>query len=118
MDIFRLLIMQFNWSFHYMSLYLFFTLQYNQESNDIFDASPSSLARAESSLLVSRTQDQDEYTCVVTSGAKTTRGSTIVYSTGHYLSVKHIYLNFTHSKTPFLIFTPIVRYIQEKNRNI
>ncbi|KAI8433855.1 hypothetical protein MSG28_015807 [Choristoneura fumiferana] len=49
--------------------------EYTQESNDIFDVSPTSLARVESTLLVSRTLGQDEYTCVATAGAKTARGA-------------------------------------------
>ncbi|XP_063390307.1 neural/ectodermal development factor IMP-L2-like [Cydia fagiglandana] len=55
--------------------------EYDQESNEIFDTNPTSLARISSTLLVTRTAGRDEYTCVAVAGAKTERVHSVVYST-------------------------------------
>ncbi|XP_075987630.1 neural/ectodermal development factor IMP-L2-like isoform X2 [Anticarsia gemmatalis] len=55
--------------------------EYDVESTELIDSNPSSLARVVSTLLVSRTVDQDVYTCLVTSGSKTMRATTVVVNT-------------------------------------
>ncbi|KAM3968990.1 neural/ectodermal development factor IMP-L2-like [Aphomia sociella] len=55
--------------------------EYNMESNELIDTNPTSLARVLSTLLVTRTKDRDEYTCLVKSGMKVARASTTVYRT-------------------------------------
>ncbi|XP_023941516.1 neural/ectodermal development factor IMP-L2 [Bicyclus anynana] len=54
--------------------------EYDKESNEIIDTNPSSLARVTSTLLVSRSEDPAEYTCLVLAGSNTARASTLVYS--------------------------------------
>ncbi|XP_022828625.1 neural/ectodermal development factor IMP-L2-like isoform X1 [Spodoptera litura] len=53
--------------------------EYDVESNELIDSNPSSLARVISTLLVTRTSGHDVYTCLVTSGTKTARATTVVY---------------------------------------
>lgn len=52
------------------------------ESNEVIDSNPYSVARVSSTLLVSRAAGRDQYTCLVTAGAKTARATTVVYSQG------------------------------------
>ncbi|KAL0859746.1 hypothetical protein ABMA27_010106 [Loxostege sticticalis] len=56
--------------------------EHDSESTEQIDSNPSSLARVSSTLLVTRTEDTDEYTCIASSGKKVARASTLVYSTG------------------------------------
>ncbi|XP_063835483.1 neural/ectodermal development factor IMP-L2-like isoform X1 [Ostrinia nubilalis] len=55
--------------------------EHDTESIEQIDINPTSLARVSSTLLVTRTEDTDEYTCLASSGKKVVRASTIVYST-------------------------------------
>ncbi|XP_059054465.1 neural/ectodermal development factor IMP-L2-like [Achroia grisella] len=53
--------------------------EHDMESNELIDTNPASLARVVSTLLVTRTDEQDEYTCLVKSGTKVARASSTVY---------------------------------------
>lgn len=55
--------------------------KHDKESNEIIDTNPTSLARMSSTLLISRTEEPAEYTCLVVAGPNKARASTIVYST-------------------------------------
>ncbi|CAH0598619.1 unnamed protein product [Chrysodeixis includens] len=54
--------------------------EYDVESNELIDSNPTSLARTISTLLVTRSGGQDVYSCLINSGAKTARATTVVYS--------------------------------------
>lgn len=55
--------------------------EYDLESNELIDSNPSSAARVTSTLLVSKTVDQDVYTCLINSGGNTSSATTVVYAT-------------------------------------
>ncbi|CAH4029205.1 neural/ectodermal development factor IMP-L2-like [Pieris brassicae] len=54
--------------------------EYDKESNEMIDTNPSSLGRVRSTLLVTRNDAPSEYSCLILSGSKTARASTVVYS--------------------------------------
>ncbi|XP_046974454.1 neural/ectodermal development factor IMP-L2-like [Vanessa cardui] len=55
--------------------------EYDKESNEIMDTNPTSVARVASTLLITRSDTPAEYSCLIVSGMRTARASTIVYST-------------------------------------
>ncbi|XP_050680240.1 neural/ectodermal development factor IMP-L2-like isoform X2 [Leptidea sinapis] len=54
--------------------------EYDKESNEILDSNPTSLARVSSTLLLSRAEETAKYTCLVVSGSKTARRSSVVFN--------------------------------------
>ncbi|XP_062531521.1 insulin-related peptide binding protein isoform X1 [Bombyx mori] len=60
--------------------------EYDVESNELIDSSPTSIARISSTLIVTRTTSQDVYTCLATTSSKTARASTVVYNTVTFYS--------------------------------
>ncbi|CAH2098587.1 unnamed protein product [Euphydryas editha] len=55
--------------------------KHDKESNEVIDTNPTSLARVASTLLISRTEESSEYTCLIVAGLNKAHASTIVYST-------------------------------------
>lgn len=55
--------------------------EHDMESNELVDTNPTSLARVVSTLLVTRTDTRDQYTCLVKAGMRVERASCTVYRT-------------------------------------
>jgi len=53
--------------------------EYDMESNELIDVNPTSIARVSSTLLITKTTDEDVYSCLMAAGSKTARSTTLVY---------------------------------------